>query len=395
MTVSTGFHEGERAVQRRAGVTQAAERLSDMLARPRLGGGTRLALAERDLAVLSAHDRTGRLWVSTLVARPGDGTPQQASLRVDALPAAGDPLTVLAAGDAVGMIVINFAKRRRMRINGTVAEADPTGFELNVEQAYGNCPRYIQTRELDRGGAPHPAATADEAGGQPKPGERLTSEQIRMIERSDTFFLGTAHPSRGADASHRGGPPGFVRVTGEGLWWPDYPGNNVFNSLGNLAVDDSAALLFVDFATGETLQLSGTATVDWGAPGAPGDDGGTGRRVSFTPRRILAGRAALNAESTIPYQGNPPADRLSGAARPGGGRAAGRGRESHGAPPASGPPVTTPPGVPSSISARSACTVSGRTRAPSPGRVRGGTAATTGAGHAGSGAGDTQSRRAE
>ena len=108
-----------------------------------------------------------------------------------------------------------------------------------------------------------------------------------MIESADTFFLGTTHPDSGNDASHRGGPPGFVRVTGDGLWWPDYPGNNMFNSFGNLAVDPTAALLFVDFGTGRTLQLSGTATVDWRAP-AEGDDGATGRRVRFTTRRVVA-----------------------------------------------------------------------------------------------------------
>lgn len=79
-----------------------------------------------------------------------------------------------------------------------------------------------------------------------------------MIERADTFFLGPAHPSRGADASHRAGTPGFVRVTGDGLWWPDHPGNNVFNSLGTLTVDDLAALLRADFTTGDTPQLSCT-----------------------------------------------------------------------------------------------------------------------------------------
>nr|HRD10520.1 pyridoxamine 5'-phosphate oxidase family protein [Mycobacterium sp.] len=110
---------------------------------------------------------------------------------------------------------------------------------------------------------------------------------IRLIESADTFFLGTTHPEAGNDASHRGGPAGFVRVTDERLWWPDYPGNNMFNSFGNLAVDPTAALLFVDFRTGDTLQLSGTATVDWAAPAEDHDDQ-TGRRVLFTPRQVVA-----------------------------------------------------------------------------------------------------------
>ncbi|WP_260860342.1 pyridoxamine 5'-phosphate oxidase family protein [Mycobacterium tilburgii] len=115
-----------------------------------------------------------------------------------------------------------------------------------------------------------------------------TAEQT-TIATTDTLFLGITHPSRGSDASHRGGDSGFVRVESPTrLWWPDYPGNNMFNSLGNLMVDDEAALLFVDFATGATIQLSGTAQVQWTAPGAEGDDGAVERRVAFTVASVVA-----------------------------------------------------------------------------------------------------------
>jgi hypothetical protein len=117
----------------------------------------------------------------------------------------------------------------------------------------------------------------------------LSAEDIELIRGADTFFLGTTHPERGSDASHRGGPPGCVRVDGGQLWWPDYPGNNMFNSLGNLAVDPEAALLFLDFDTGRTLQLTGAAEVQWAEPGEPGDDGHTGRRVRFALQRLVAG----------------------------------------------------------------------------------------------------------
>jgi hypothetical protein len=100
---------------------------------------------------------------------------------------------------------------------------------------------------------------------------------------------GTTNPERGSDSSHRGGAPGFVRVDGDRLWWRDYPGNNLFNSFGNLAVDPEAALLFLDFSTGRTLHLSGTAEVEWDAAGRPGDDGQTGRRAVFTLQRLVAG----------------------------------------------------------------------------------------------------------
>jgi len=83
------------------------------------------------------------------------------------------------------------------------------------------------------------------------------------VQSADTFFLGTTHPEYGNDASHRGGPAGFVPADTRTVRWSDFPGNNMFNSLGNLAVDPATALLFIDFATGRAIQLSGTAAVQW------------------------------------------------------------------------------------------------------------------------------------
>ena len=97
-----------------------------------------------------------------------------------------------------------------------------------------------------------------------------------------------------------------MRVDGSRLWWPDYPGNNLFNSFGNLAVDPEAALLFFDFDTGRTLQLSGTAEVDWDAAGRPGDDGRTGRRAVFTLQRLVAGHLLPPRQiADNPYPRNP------------------------------------------------------------------------------------------
>src|ERR1700675_4690823 len=96
----------------------------------------------------------------------------------------------------------------------------------------------------------------------------LSPEDAALIRSADTFFPRTTNPDRGSDSSLRGGTPGFVRVDGRWLWWPDYPGNNLFNSFGNLAVDPEAALLFLDFPTGHTVHLSGTAAVEWGADDA-------------------------------------------------------------------------------------------------------------------------------
>jgi hypothetical protein len=276
-----GFHAGELAVQRRAGVQEAAERLVGMLDAPDMSGGFTRFLAERTFAGVTAPDPDGRLWITPVTGPAGflrvtgpDG------LRVDARP--GGPLAELVVGRPVGLLAIEFAKRRRVRVNGTVTGVDASGFDVSVEQAYGNCPKYIHPRELH-------APTGSAAAPAVRRGETLTEADAELVRRADTFLLGTGHPTRGADASHRGGPAGFVRVVDERtLWWPDLPGNNIFNSLGNLAVDPAAALAFVDFAGGDTLHLSGTARLEW-TPPDPEVDGGTGRRVRFTVQRLVAG----------------------------------------------------------------------------------------------------------
>ncbi len=297
-----GFHDGELAVQRRAGVRAAAERLEGMLDAPDLDGGLGGFLSGRTFAGLTGRDPGGRLWISPLIGPPGfldvaDGV----ELRVHSLPAPGDPLHTLPVGQSVGMIAIEFARRRRVRVNGTLGSVDDGGFAVQVDQAFGNCPQYIQKRVLTPAA---PAADGDAADG--RRAATLAPADVAVIRRADTFLLGTSHPDRGADASHRGGPPGFVRVQDERtLWWPDYPGNNMFNSMGNLAVDPAVALLFLDFTTGETLHLSGTARLEWDTTGA-GDDGGTGRRVSVTVEAVVAGPPmVLRAGDVVASPHNP------------------------------------------------------------------------------------------
>ncbi|MFF7104005.1 pyridoxamine 5'-phosphate oxidase family protein [Streptomyces nigra] len=283
---ASGFHEGERAVQERAGATEAAGRLHGMLQPPWLGGGLRAALAARTFAVLTARDRDGELWISPLTGEPGFLAGEGTTLTVAAVPPAGDPLHGLPVPQPAGLLAIDLGLRRRIRVNGRLTGRTDDTLTVEADQAFGNCPAYIQPRLL----APDTAAPLL---GEPAPvadRDTLDEHDRDLIARADTFFLGTTHPTRGTDASHKGGAPGFVRIEDGELWWPDYAGNNLFTSLGNLTVDPAAALLFLDFATGRTLHLGGEATVEWLDPAAAPDEGGTGRRVRFRPRRVRGGR---------------------------------------------------------------------------------------------------------
>jgi predicted pyridoxine 5'-phosphate oxidase superfamily flavin-nucleotide-binding protein len=278
----TGFHEGEVATQRRAGVEADAQRLETMLGRARLSEGAAQFLRAQRFAAVTGRDGNGVLWISPLSGQPGFLHGDDDALRLSAVPREGDPLFRMPIGQQVGLIAIDFAARRRLRVNGFLVEADEVGMRVHVDQAYGNCPKYIHRHDVNVHAIASPSDKSRHA-------TSLSAADQAMIEGSDTFFLGTTHPTRGSDASHRGGPAGFVRVDSpDRLWWPDYPGNNMFNSFGNLAVDDEAALLFVDFVTGASLHLSGTAQVEWTSPGADGDDGGVGRRVAFTVGSVVS-----------------------------------------------------------------------------------------------------------
>lgn len=290
----TGFHRGELAVQRRAGVTSDAARLAGMLAPAHLDGGVARFLAQREFAALTSRDHDGRLWISPLLGPAGFLDAHGTTLDVHALPTGTDP----AVGQPVGLIAVEFAIRRRLRVNGTLTSIGPDGLSIEADQAYGNCPSYIQQRVVERDSAAENSSEVTTSDG-------LSPTQQALIRNADTFFLGTVHPTRGADASHKGGRPGFVRTDGDELWWPDYSGNNMFNSMGNLAVDPTAALLFVDFATGQTLRLSGTAELEWITPGSPGDDDGTGRRIRFRPQRVMTGALPMRSGEVNPSPHNP------------------------------------------------------------------------------------------
>jgi uncharacterized protein len=277
-----GFHEGELAAQRQAGAEAEAARLTRMLDPAELGAGIAALLARGSFAALTGRDAEGILWISPLTGPPGFlhvASPTQVQIAAG-LPA-GDPLHNLPAGQPVGMVVMDFATRRRVRINGRLTESAAQLLVIDVEQGFGNCPQYIRPRALAESHGESGEARQVRLGGE------LSADDRHLIGHADTFFLGTTHSERGSDASHRGGPPGFVRAGDGQLWWPEYPGNNLFNSLGNLMANPEAALLFPDFATGRTLQVTGTANIDWGPPALPGEEAAGSRRVRVTPLRAV------------------------------------------------------------------------------------------------------------
>ena len=251
------YHEGELAVQARSGVGSDGLTAGAMY-RPVMPAGVQHFLSTQQLAVFSTSDKDGRVWASMRSGPTGFlHALDESRLAIGGYSHPADPLLAnLSAQPEAGMIVIHLALRHRVRLNG-IARPGPDGrIELRLRQVYGNCPQYIQARAVI--GDREVVSTSAQFGDALKPDQR------QLIEKADTLFIATAHPQSGADASHRGGRPGFVCVEGERrLLIPDYRGNNMFNTLGNIASNPRTGLLFPDFQAGSALQLSGHARILW------------------------------------------------------------------------------------------------------------------------------------
>ncbi len=253
------FHEGEIAVQERVG-ERAVARKNGRLVGAVIPEGARPFLS-RQRMIAVAH---GDLWATIVFGDPGFVSTED-----------GQIVSFehgLAENDPIGLLAIDFESRKRLRING-VALAEN---RVRVREAYPNCPKYIQRRRwfegqpLDRGPA--------------ESGTSLDAVRASSIRRTDTMFVASRHPLRGMDVSHRGGNPGFVHVHDNTLTVPDYPGNGMFNTLGNFEIDRTAGIAVMDFETGRTLQMSGTVDVSFIADDPRHPTGGTGRYWRFHVR---------------------------------------------------------------------------------------------------------------
>ena len=267
MTVEI-FHEGERRVQQRVGVTEEADRNSPMIGTQIPSGAIRFL--EGQSLLIFALEQSGAMWCLPLTGKANwlsasrDAIDLDLKQTIDAV----DERVLDAAGHAraVGCVALDFATRRRLRINGWLERGRDDHLILRVREAYPNCPQYITQRTLAWPGG----------GGQRLlgGGQALGVAQRETLRATDVFFIATQHPERGPDASHRGGNPGFVESVAEDTFrFPDYAGNNLFNTLGNLEVDPRVGVLVPDFQAGRALALTGTASVSF-------DDGGRTRWVT-------------------------------------------------------------------------------------------------------------------
>jgi predicted pyridoxine 5'-phosphate oxidase superfamily flavin-nucleotide-binding protein len=97
--------------------------------------------------------------------------------------------------------------------------------------------------------------------------DTISESDRAFIEERDMFFLATADAQGRPTCSFKGGEPGFVRVLdAHTLAFPNYDGNGMFRSAGNVLVNPHTGLLFVDFERGHRMRLEGTASIDLDDP---------------------------------------------------------------------------------------------------------------------------------
>jgi ferredoxin-NADP reductase/predicted pyridoxine 5'-phosphate oxidase superfamily flavin-nucleotide-binding protein len=272
------FHRGEQLIQARFGVRERMERFGSKVIRDHMPAQHQQFYAQLPFVFAGHADKDGWPWASILFNKPGFiQSPNPNQLDIKATPVKGDPLiktleeVTQNAETKLGLLGIELTTRRRNRLAGHVTHASDQGIRIHVDQAFGNCPQYIQTRDLEMlPPGKLPQASVKEI-------QTFDQEAQLLIANSDTFFVASylarddhndnALATEGADVSHRGGQPGFVRVDNERtLTIPDYLGNNHFNTFGNFVENSKAGLLFIDFETGHILTVTGTVEIIWDSP---------------------------------------------------------------------------------------------------------------------------------
>jgi len=293
---SSPYHCGEIAVQQRVGESAIAERNGSVISDTIMAGAIPF-LAQQPMVVLGTIGRDGSVWASMLFGERGFvAAPTNQRVQIDAgrsFSVPGDPLWGnIATSPEVGMITLELATRRRLRINGRLTRAGDIA-DFAVRQAYPNCPKYIQRRQFV-------GVESERRDGAVSRGSALGGREIAMLRQADTLFIATLHDATGLDCSHRGGNPGFIEVQGsDTIRVPDYAGNSMYNTLGNLELDPRAGVVVADFDAGEILQLSGEVKIEWDIPGT--DEQTTGTRRFWKMKIVQWIRSVMPAKPRWEY----------------------------------------------------------------------------------------------
>lgn len=267
MPVST-YHSGELTAQNKAGTKGvAAELAAGKRSALSFASGHDVFLAAQSFAALTSVDmKSESVWVTPLFGKPGDLaaiSQKQIAISRDCIPNL-DILNFIEAGTPLSLLGIDLNRRMRHRINGYAATAQNNAkhsLALQVAEYTPNCPKYINRRNIIPASGGMPALNKN---ARAETRTKLSEDEQKFVRNMDTLWIGSYAPGIGADCNHRGGKPGFIRVVSpSSIEWPEYRGNGMFFTSGNLESYDRAGVTLVDFDTGSMIQMTGRATVDW------------------------------------------------------------------------------------------------------------------------------------
>ncbi|RYP06759.1 hypothetical protein DL764_002956 [Monosporascus ibericus] len=283
----SGWHEGELAIHSLLKVSPRYQNPTSAGLPPQLG--YRVAISS--LVAFGALDEHGRPWTALWGGERGFARPvAQGILGIQSIVnTRHDPIVralignIASDGELVrpedaengvklmSALSIDLESRDRVKLAGrmvvgTVA-ARPDGkgkdgedsgvgeaqLAMLVEESLGNCPKYLNKKDI-RPHVPSPELVSDAL--------PLSAEVTTLLEKADMFFLSSTN-GQTMDTNHRGGPPGFMRVMANSvgadvvLVYPEYSGNRLYQTLGNLHVNPKVGIVVPDYETSNVLYLTG------------------------------------------------------------------------------------------------------------------------------------------
>ena len=253
------FHSGELAMQKKAGVGERTLKFAKRAILDHMSSQLQDFFPQLNTLFVASIDAENKPWASILVGQQGFIETVDAThllISSDSIIGSDRLNKNLILGDSLGFLGLEFHTRRRNRLTGNLTSIREGKMMIEVTKAFGNCPKYIQTRRLTIPPMPSSVKRIKNV----RVVKRIDKEIEKLINISDTFFIASCAAENGVlsvDISHRGGKPGFVKIESDNvISFEDYPGNNFYMTLGNLHLNPNCGLLFVNFDSGDVLQLS-------------------------------------------------------------------------------------------------------------------------------------------
>lgn len=282
--MSNEMHSGELTIHRLLCVPNKVTR-SMPWSLDRLEPGQQQFFSNISILVIGTLDAQGRPWASILTGSPPGfiSSPTRTSVLVNTEISPYDPLVdnldngfIHVGKRLFAGLGLELSERWRSKISGTIEGApQPSSISsqkhirLSVTESQENCPKYINARMVSYHRR-SPKLRLRHLGSNNVLIDKACREHIGLC---DAIFIATRHMGThgrasgdaeySMDVNHRGGKPGFVRCSGDGstLYFPEYSGNRIYSTLGNIQTDHVAGVVFPSFTTGNVLYVTGQADV--------------------------------------------------------------------------------------------------------------------------------------